>query len=83
MHNTQTHVVPSNRSAVFYRTGNSDFEFAWQISKLRMQSAPLAQYFGIRAGVNGFVNCDASAFIAGDVANAIAAGLNAVQIDRR
>ena len=48
-----------------------------------MQSAPLAQYFGIRAGVNGFVNCDASAFIAGDVANAIAAGLNAVQIDRR
>ena len=47
-----------------------------------MQGAPLAQDFGIRAGVNGFVYCDACAFVAGDVTNAIAAGLNAMQIDR-
>ena len=81
MHNTQTDVVPCDRSAVFNGTGNCNFELTWQVSELWMQSAPLAQYFCIRAGVNSFVYRNARAFVAGDIADAIAAGLYAVQID--
>ena len=72
--------MPCDGSAVFRRASHSDFEFAWQVSELRMQGAPLAQYFGVRAGVDGFIYGDASALVGGDIANAVAAGLNAVQI---
>ena len=72
--------MPCNGSAVFHRASHSDFEFAWQVRELRVQSAPLAQYFGVRAGVDRFVYRNASALVGGDVANAVAAGLNAVQI---
>ena len=77
----QANVVPSNGGTVFDRPCDGDLELAWQVSELRVQGAPLAQHFGIRTWVHRFVHRNARALVAGDVANAVAAGLNAVQVD--
>ena len=45
-----------------------------------MQGAPLAQDFGIGPRIDCFIGGNASAFVAGDVADAIATGLDAVQV---
>ena len=77
----QANVVPLNGCAVFGRTGDGNFEFPRQVGELGVQGAPLAQHFGVGAWVDVFVHGNAGAFVAGDVANAVAAGLNAVQVD--
>ncbi len=46
-----------------------------------MQRAPLAHDFAKGARVGDLVDCDAGALVTGDVANAIAAGLDAVHVD--
>ena len=76
----QAHIVPSNGGAIFQCARDGNFEFAWQEGKLRVQGAPLAHDFAIRAGINDFIGCDASQAIGGDVANAITTGLNAMHV---
>ena len=47
-----------------------------------MQRAPLAHDFAVGARINDLIDGDAGALIAGDVANAVAAGLDAVHVNR-
>jgi hypothetical protein len=44
--------------------------------------APLAQDFAVGPRIDCFVGCDTRQRVAGDVANAVAAGLNAVHVHR-
>ena len=76
----QAHIVPSGGSAVFGGASDGDFEFARQKRELRVQGAPLAHDFCIGAGVDDFIYRHTGAFIRGDVADAVAAGLNAVHV---
>ena len=55
----QAHIVPGCGGAVFGRPGDGDFEFAWQVGKLGVQRAPLAQNFGKRARVGNFIGRNA------------------------
>ena len=72
--------MPTNGSAVFLSACDGDLELAWQKCKLRVQRAPLTQNFCIGPRVDHFINGYARQFIGGDVANAIATGLNAVHV---
>ena len=45
-----------------------------------MQGAPLAQDLGVRTRVHCFVVCNAGQRVGGDVADAVAAGLDAVHV---
>ena len=81
-HQVQAHVMPGNGGAVFSGTVDGDLEFARQEGKFRVQRAPLAHDFGIGPGVDDLVGGDAGQRVAGDVADAIAAGLDAVHVDR-
>ena len=72
--------MPSDGGAVFHRAGNRNLELTRQVGKLWVQRAPLAQHFRIRARVHHFVHGNTSALVAGDIANAIAAGLDAMQV---
>ena len=76
----QAHIVPSRGSAVFLCAADGDFEFAGQKSELGMQGAPLPQDFSKGAGVHDFIHRHTRAFVGGDVANAVATGLNAVHV---
>jgi len=60
---------------------DGDLEFAGQKCELRVQGAPLTQNFCIRTRVYHFVDGHTCQLIGGDVADAIAAGLNAVHVD--
>ncbi len=77
----QAHVVPAQRGAVFLGTADGDLELARQEAELGVQRAPLAQDFGEGAGVGDLVDGDARQRVAVDVADAVAAGLDAVQAD--
>ena len=76
----QAHVVPAAGGAVFLGTHNRNLEFARQEGELRVQRGPLAQDFCVGAGVYHLVHGNTRQRIGGGVANAVAAGLNAVQV---
>ncbi len=65
------------------RPGDRDLEFARQERELGMEGRPLAQQLAIRAGVLELVGCDAGEGVAGDVADAVAAGLDRVHLHAR
>ena len=73
--------MPGRGCAVFAGTGNRDLELARQKRELGVQGAPLAHDFCERARVGQLVRRNTSAFVTGDVADAVAAGLNAVHVD--
>ena len=77
----QAHVVPRRGGAVFGRTGDGHLEFARQKRELGVQGAPLAHDFCEWARVGHLVGCDTGQGIGGDVADAIARGLDAVHVD--
>ena len=77
----QADIVPTNGGAVFFGACDGNFEFAGQECKLRVQGAPLAQYFCVGPRVDHLVYGHTRQFVGGDVANAVAAGLNAVHVD--
>ena len=77
----QADVVPAGRGAVFRGAGDGDLELARQEGELGVQRAPLAQDFAEGARVGDLVDGDAGALVAGDVADAVAAGLDAVHVD--
>ena len=76
----QAHVMPERGGTVVERAGHRNLELARQKSELGLQRAPLAQDFAIGARVGDLVDCNAGALVAGDVAYAVAAGLDAVHV---
>ena len=69
------------RGAVFARAADGDLELARQERELRVQRAPLAQDLAVRPRVDDLVGGDAGEAVAGDVPDAVAAGLDAVHVD--
>jgi hypothetical protein len=82
LHHMQAHVVPAGGGAVFGGAGDGDLELARQEGELGVQRAPLAHDFREGARIGDFVDGNAGALVAGDVADAVAAGLDAVHVDR-
>ncbi|MCY1536751.1 hypothetical protein D9M68_722210 [compost metagenome] len=74
--------MPAGGGAVFGGAGDGDLELARQEGELGVQRAPLAHDFRERARVGDLVDGDAGALVARDVADAVAAGLDAVHVDR-
>ena len=72
--------MPGDGRAVFGGAGDGDLELARQEGEFRVQGAPLAQHFGVGAGVDDFVRGHTGKRAAGDVADAVAAGLDAVHV---
>ena len=77
----QADIVPGGGGAVLARTADGDLELARQEGEFRVQRAPLAQQFAVRARVDLLVGGDAGQRVAGDIADAVAAGLDAVHVD--
>ena len=76
----QTHVVPGGGGAVVRGAHDGDLELAWQERELGVQRAPLADDFCQRPWVGHLVGRNTGALVAGGVADAVAAGLDAVQV---
>jgi hypothetical protein len=77
----QADVVPGDGGAVLVRAGDGDLELARQEGEFRVQRAPLAQDLAVGPRVHHLVGRDAGQRVAGDVADAVAAGLDAVHVD--
>ena len=77
----QAHVVPRRGGAVFGRTGDGHLEFARQKRELGVQGAPLAHDFCEWARVGHLVGGNPGQGVGGDVADAVARGLDAVHVD--
>ena len=69
--------------AIFRGAANRNFEFAWQISELRVKCRPLTQHFRPRPRVGNFIRCNAGEMIGGDIANAVAGSLDGVHFNIR
>ena len=76
-------IVQPHRRAVFFRRDHRDLELAGQVGELRVEARPLAHQLGIGAGVDHLVRRRAREVIGRDVADAVAAGLDGVHLDRR
>jgi hypothetical protein len=76
----QAHVMPGDGGAVLTGTGDGDLELARQEGELRVQRAPLPQHFGVGARIHHLINGHAGQGVGGDVADAVAAGLDAVHV---
>ncbi len=77
----QADVVPADGGAVLAGAGDGDLELARQERELRVQRAPLAQDLAVGPRVHHLVGRDAGQRVAGDVADAVAAGLYAVHVN--
>ncbi len=69
--------------AIRRRAGDRDLELARQVRELGMQRRPLAHVFAPRTRIFQLVGGNAREMIGRHVTNAVAAGLNAVQLNRR
>ena len=72
--------MPGDGGAVLCCASDGDFEFARQKGKFGVQGTPLAQDFSKRSRVGHFVRSHTGALVRGDVADAVAAGLDAVHV---
>ena len=78
---SQADIVEGDGGAIFGGAGDGDLELARQPAELRMQRRPLAQDLAPGTRVLELVMGGAGKRIGGDVAHAIAAGLDAVHLD--
>ena len=76
----QAHVVPANGGAVLKGPRDGDFELARQVRKLGVQRAPLANQLGVGPWIDHFVHRHTGQLVGGGVADAVAAGLDAVHV---
>ena len=74
-------VVDLRRGAVVRRAGHRDLELARQEDEFRVQRRPLAQDFGIGARIDDLVGGRTGEMVGGDVADAVARGLDGVHLD--
>ncbi len=79
----QADVVDLDRGAIMGGAGYGDLELARQERKFRMRARPLPQELRRRARVLDLVRRDAGEMIGGDIADAIAGGLDGVHLDFR
>ena len=82
MHHSQADVVHGDGRAVFDGAVDRHLELAGQGDELGVKGRPLAQDFGEGAGIDDLVAGDAGEFVGGDVADAVARGLNRVHFHR-
>ena len=75
-------VVDLDRGAVALRAGDRDLELPRQEDELRMERRPLAENLGIGPRVGDLVARGAGEMVGGDVADAVARGLDGVHLDR-
>ena len=80
-HDLQADIVEGDGRAIFGRAGDGDLELARQPAEFGMVGRPLAQDLAPRARILQLVIGGAGKRIGGDVAHAIAAGLDAVHLD--
>ncbi len=80
---TQADVMPGRGRAVLLGAGDRDLELPGQERELRVQGAPLPQELAVRPGIDHLVGGDAGPGVARDVADAVAAGLDPVQVGLR
>ena len=74
-------VVRFGHRAVVRGAGDADLELARQVEELRVVGRPLAEELGRRARVLDLVGAGAGEVVGGDVADAVAAGLDRVHLD--
>ena len=79
----QADVVNEDRRAVAGRAGDRDLELARQERELGVQRRPLADELAVRPGVDDLVAGDTGEVVGGDVADAVARGLDGVHPDCR
>ena len=80
-HRMQSNIVNQSGSTVLSRARDGNFEFARQISKLRVQRAPLADDFAVRARVYQLVTRHTGKVVAGGVPYTVPRGLDGVHFD--
>ena len=76
-------VVQLGRHPVMRTAGDGDLELARQPGELRVQRGPLPEDFGIDPRIDHLIPRGAGVFIGGDVADAIAAGLDGMHVHIR
>jgi len=82
-HRMNADVVHQRCCAIVRRAAYRDLEFARQIRELGMERRPLPEQLRVGARVDELVPGDAGEVIRGDVAHAVAAGLNGVHLNAR
>nr|GFA29209.1 hypothetical protein [Tanacetum cinerariifolium] len=80
LHRLQTDVMDLDRGAVGGRAVDRDFEFARQVGEFRVECRPLADDFTPGARVYQLIGGHAGELVRGDVAQAVAAGLDGVHL---
>ena len=78
----QADVVDLDRGAVALGAGDRDLELARQEDEFRMQRRPLPEDLGIGPRIDDLVGGGAGEMVGGDVADAVARGLDGVHLDR-
>lgn len=71
-----------HRRAILFTGDHRDLELARQIGEFWMEGRPLTQQLGPRAWVRHLISGDASILVRRDIADAIAAGLDGMHLDR-
>ena len=74
--------MKAHRRAILGACDDRYLELARQIAELGVETAPLAQQFGPGARVRYFIGGSAGKLVRGNVADAIAAGLDRMHLDR-
>ena len=77
-----TDIVQAHGCPVGVAGDHSEFEFPGEIGKFRVKAGPLPQQFCPRTRIGDFVGGSAGELVGGNVADAIAAGLDRVHLDR-
>ncbi|MNE03939.1 hypothetical protein D3C80_964590 [compost metagenome] len=67
-------------SAILGAAGHGDLELARQVGELWVVGGPLAQDLGMHPWIDHFIGGGAGKMVGGHVANAVAAGLDAMQV---
>ena len=80
-HDLKADVVRLDHRAVVRRAVDRDLELARQERELRMERRPLPQDLGVGARIGDLVVGDAGEMVGGDVADAVAGGLDRVHLD--
>src|SRR5450830_478819 len=83
VHRLQADVVDFDGGAVRGRAIDGDLELARQVGEFRVEGGPLTDDFAPRARVDQLVGGDTGKLIGGDVAQAVAAGLDRVHLHGR
>lgn len=80
VHRLEADVMDFDGRTVGRRTVDGDLELARQVSEFRVEGGPLTDDFAPRSRVDQLVGSDTGELVGGDVAQAVAAGLDRVHL---